>query len=413
MSKLKDTTITLQTLIVTVDIGKSKHGCYMRSILDDSCKPFEIRNDLEGFTYLWQRIKEFQNQHRLDKILFGFESTGSYGEPLVHYMDRKGVALRQINPKHTKKVKELADNSKEKSDLKDPKVLADILLLGHGLTVFIAKGVIADLRVCIQMREQLLVDKTRITNRIESLVVRFFPEYLKVMNGLRSKSSLYLLSRFPLPSQLMRLGKKRLTKHLRKISRGQLAEQKAEQLLQAAKQTIGTSYGVEAMVAMLRMHIKQFDLLQIQIKQIEDNIKDMLEPIPEAAIIQSMKGVGSISAAILLSEIVDFKGYSRVEEVIKLAGLNLYKISSGQFKGRMRISKQGRALLRKTLFYIALNQVKKGGIHHEDYCKHVNKGMKKIQAIVVIAKKILRITYSMVRNETVYKINYEKQKLRA
>ena len=37
--------------------------------------------------------------------MVGFESTGPYAEPLVHYLMKKEVKLVQVNPMHTKRVK--------------------------------------------------------------------------------------------------------------------------------------------------------------------------------------------------------------------------------------------------------------------------------------------------------------------
>jgi transposase len=47
---------------------------------------------------------------------------------------------------HTKRVKEINDNSPLKTDDNDPRVLADIILLGHSLSVVIPEGDTAYLR---------------------------------------------------------------------------------------------------------------------------------------------------------------------------------------------------------------------------------------------------------------------------
>jgi len=46
-------------------------------------------------------------------------------------------------------------------------------------------------------------------------------------------------------------------------------------------------------------------------------------------------------------------------EITKLAGLNLYEVSSGKRRGQRRISKRGRNLLRKILYYVAIQTVRK------------------------------------------------------
>ena len=70
-------------------------------------KPFPFGNHARGFGLFWDRISQVQRQKHLEEIIVGFESTGSYGVPLVHFLNRKGVKLVQVNPMHTKRLKEL------------------------------------------------------------------------------------------------------------------------------------------------------------------------------------------------------------------------------------------------------------------------------------------------------------------
>ena len=64
--------------------------------------------------------------------------------------------------------------------------------------------------------------------------------------------------------------------------------------------------------------------------------------------------------------------------------------------------------MRKLLYFAALNAVRKGGIMHEQYQRHLLKGMKKTMALVAIARKLIGIIFSIVRNQTEYVTNYLK-----
>ncbi|MGA8020176.1 MAG: transposase [Desulfobacterales bacterium] len=55
----------------------------------------------------WKKMCRFKKTHRLSQVLVGFESTGPYAEPLLHFLRQKPVQLVQINPMHSKRVKEL------------------------------------------------------------------------------------------------------------------------------------------------------------------------------------------------------------------------------------------------------------------------------------------------------------------
>ena len=92
---------------------------------------------------------------------------------------------------------------------------------------------------------------------------------------------------------------------------------------------------------------------------------------------------------------------------MKLAGLDLYEISSGKRKGERRISKRGRSLLRKILYYAAIQTIRKNGIMCEYYADLISRGMKRMMALVAIARKLLRIIYAIVRDNSEYKVDYE------
>jgi len=401
----KNKEIDSKTEIVTADIGKINHYGYIRSAAKD-LKTFRFSNDKEGFDLLWSKVEKFKKSNNLEDIVFGFESTGSYGEPLKLYMQQKGVILIQVNPMHTKRLKELSDNSPNKTDKKDPRVIADILMLGHGLTTIIPEKKIADLRELAQSRESRLEDINRVKNRIEALLAKHFPEFLLIM-GLNTKTSMYLLKHYPTARAI---GKQRINKlawKVYKVSRSQIKYSKVVKLDQAAINSVGVKEGQHAYRAEIRRQLEQVELLEHQLGEIEKQITAVVEQMPEGRILRSVKGIGVITAAYLLSEVVDFKAYSVQKEIEKLAGLNLYEISSGKHKGQRRISKRGRALIRKVLYMVVLNMVKKSGIYYEDYQSYLKRGLKKIEALVIIMKRLLRTVYALVRKNEMFKEGYK------
>jgi len=129
--------VNARTLIVAIDIGKLTPVGYCRCPDGRECKSFEFSNTVEGFKKLWDRVCWMKTAHHLEELVVGFESTGSYGEPLVRYLKQKPVKLVQVNPFHTKRVKELEDNSPGKTDRKDPRVIADLIELGRVLSVVV------------------------------------------------------------------------------------------------------------------------------------------------------------------------------------------------------------------------------------------------------------------------------------
>jgi transposase len=94
---------------------------------------------------------------------------------------------------------------------------------------------------------------------------------------------------------------------------------------------------------------------------------------------------------------------------MKLAGLDLYEVSSGRHKGQRHISKRGRSLMRKLLFFAAINGVKSNGIMHEPYQQMLQRGMPKVKALIAISRKLLRVAFALARDNTVYVNDYSKK----
>lgn len=341
----------------------------------------------------------------LEKVVFGYESTGCYGDPLKLYMQQKGARLIQVNPMHTKRLKELSDNSPNKTDEKDPRVIADILMLGYGLTSVIPEGKIAELRELAQSRESRLEDINRVKNRMEAHLARYFPEFLHIM-GLKTKTSIYLLVNYPTAEDIAEKQLNKLNEEIYRISRARIKYSKVEKLHQAAIDSIGIKEAQQAYREEIKRQIEQLKVFEKQLAEIEQQIEIITDQLPEARILKSIKGIGLITAAYLLSEIVDFKSYKVEKEVEKFAGLNLFEISSGEHKGERRLSKRGRTLLRKALYIAVLNMINKNGIYYNDYQRYLKRGVKKVKAMVIIMKRLLRMVYAMVKKNETFIANY-------
>ena len=404
--------VNQETLIVTVDIGKIMNMGYWRTPGGSAeAKAFEFANESRGFNKLWHHISEARRTYNLKDIVVGFESTGSYGVPLLYFLRKKNVKLVQVNPMHTKRLKELQGNSPNKTDKKDPKVIADIIELGHALTVIIPEGSAAELRRLTQARERCMKRRTALLNQLQDLIFIVFPEFLRVMKGVKTKSARYILKNFPTPQNIIEHGVENLSLRLRKTSRGQLGKARAEELNQAAWQSMGIQEGVNSVLFEIRELIGLIEKGERFVVELEKRMSFHLKKIPYSKFILSIKGIGNITAAGLIGEVGDFNKFNTISELHKLAGLDLFEISSGKHQGKRRISKRGRPLLRKLLYFAAVNMIRKGGIFHDWYHKALERGMIKMKALVAISRKLLGLIFALVRNRSLYVFDYSRNKV--
>ena len=301
---------------------------------------------------------------------------------------KKPVTVVQVNPMHTKRVKEINDNSPLKTDDKDPRVLADIILLGHSLSVVIPEGDAAYLRRLNNSRERHVRERTALLNQLQQLVFLLFPEFRTVIKDIQLKTALYILNEYLTPEIIGGLKKEELGEEIRKRSRGKFRESHAEMLINLAKDTIGIREGAAGLSMDIRHILIQLELVNGLIAEVEGEMEVTLGRIPYSSKLLSIKGLGTVTVAGLIGEVGDFKKFRTQPEIMKLAGLDLYEISSGKWKGQRRISKRGRSLLRKILYYAAIQTIRKDGILHDYYTRLTDRGMCqwRFKSVPILAK---------------------------
>src|SRR5664280_2005344 len=398
------------TLIVAIDVGMEMNHGYCTTPDGRDIRPFKFDNTREGMDKLWGMVMSSKNRFQCEEIIIGYESTGPYGEPMVHYLMKKPVMLVQVNPMHTKRVKEISDNSPLKTDDKDPRVIADIIKLGRALSIVIPEGDAAYLRRLNNSRERHVRERTALLNQLQQLVFLLFPEFKKVFKNIKCMTPLYILKTYPTPEAISVLDKDDLSEEMRKQSRGKFREQHAEMLISFAKNTIGIKEGVLGLSMDIRHILTQLEMLNTLIAEIESEMEIALERIPYSSKLLSINGLGVVSVAGIIGEVGDFKKFQTRGEIMKLAGLDLYEISSGKWKGQRRISKRGRSLIRKILYYVALRTIRKNGIMCDYYTRLTDGGMNRMKALVAVSRKLLGIIYAIVRDDSEYLANFESIK---
>ena len=126
---------------------------------------------------------------------------------------------------------------------------------------------------------------------------------------------------------------------------------KSRTALNAAKESIGRTAGGEAAEVALQNLLTQYEMIEHQCQGIENLMQELLLRIPNAAKLLDIKGIGMITAAIIVSEIGDINRFKDPRQILKMAGLSLKENSSGKHKGKTTISKRGRRRrLREGLF---------------------------------------------------------------
>ena len=389
------------TLVIGIDVAKRSHVAVVRLPDGSFHKPFAFSNDRRGFKRLLARVASALSESGAVSSLFALEATGHYGHALQHYLVSQSAAVVGINPAHTKRVKEILDGSPEKSDRKDAMIIADLAAQGRGRPVRLPAGVYAELRRLGKVRQQLASERTRYLNRYIGLVDLVFPELAALVPDVTRHTVRCLMAEFPTAVDIGRRQWRRIRRLLWKWSIGHFSEIRCRRIYEAAKQSVGVREGLAAVRLQMRQVLSSLQRVESQIVEVERAQEELLPQVPYAELLLTIPEVAPTTVAMILGETGDLRHYRSAAALIKLSGLNLYTMSSGTFRGRTRITKRGRPLLRRIVYMTALRMCRQGRPLRE-FRDRLEDRLAKPQITVACCRKLLRLMYALVRDGVAY-----------
>ena len=167
-----------------------------------------------------------------------------------------------------------------------------------------------------------------------------------------------------------------------------------------------------ATVVKSRQQLQQsFAEVQVSIRGVLTQLKDLLARINRQILTLirelgwwsdyqhclSVPGIGSVNASALV--VAYHRGaFSGSDAFISYLGLDVRIRESGCFKGRRKLTKRGEPELRRLLF-CASHPARHYHRFAEYYQRQLDKGLSKIASRVILARKLARIAFTLMRNE--------------
>jgi transposase len=367
-----------------------------------SNRHLSFSNTIEGFEKLRRWMEGMQQKHRLSSLIIGMEPTGHYWWNLANWLVDKGLNVVQVNPATTKRNKENRDNCPSKSDPKDALVIADVVSRGYYYDYTRHAGDFQRLRTMMSDREFWVTNSVRLQNRIVRWLDIYFPEYASVFKDWTCPRSIATLKAFPTPSDLHGQSIEEVISGWRKYMKragGTTGRQKAAELLSKARQSVGDTAVLREAKQDLQRLLDEFERITEILEQVERELGTLLERIPLVSQLRSVKGLGTIYIAAILSSAGDLRQYAHGRQLLRRAGLNLAESMSGKRKGEIVISKRGDAKLRKYMYLATLTLVGTNPVFRQLHENNVQvKHMGKQQSVFKLLGKLARILVGMVQN---------------
>ena len=158
------------------------------------------------------------------------------------------------------------------------------------------------------------------------------------------------------------------------------------------------------------MLLEDYESRNTRLQEVMVLIEELVRKIPMAEKLLEIKGVGIRTVSGFLAEVGDISRFNNPKELQKLAGLALVENSSGKHKGETTISRRGRKRLRYLLFEVAMSLVSKNQefreLHNYYTTRRLNP-LKKMQSLMAIAAKLIRVFYAMLTKD----VDYDPKKM--
>lgn len=172
--------------------------------------------------------------------------------------------------------------------------------------------------------------------------------------------------------------------------RNQLIEMQTKEKNRLQIMPKSVQLSIKAILVILKKHVEKMN----------DELAELIESCPDysakSELVQSMPGIGKVSAAALISYLPEL-GLMNSKQVAALVGVAPMNKESGKYKGK-QVTQGGRHQVRTVLFMAMMSAMQCNLKFKTFYARLVEAGKPKKVAIIACVRKMVVILNSMVRD---------------
>jgi transposase len=264
-----------------------------------------VTDGIEGVARLHELVAEHADEP--EEAIVGIETDRGL---LVGTLVAAGYQVFAINPLSVDRYRDRHATSGAKSDPGDAKVLADIVRTDrHNHRPVAGDSELAEaIKLLARAHQGFAWERQRHVNRLRNALREFYPQALHGFGTeLASTDAVAVLSIAPTPDLGRALSRSKLASALKRAGRRRNVEARAEQIQTALRSeqlqapvTVSRAYGrfVSSLVAVIAT-------LNEQIAGLEQELEEAFESHPDAEILRSLPGLGTVLGARVLAEFGD------------------------------------------------------------------------------------------------------------
>ena len=378
---------------VGIDVSKFKHDCAIIDELGTVITPsWSFQNDCEGFSLFRELLDSLDGEKKI-----GLEATGHYGQNLKMFLENNGFSFMEFNPLLINRFVRSKSLRKTKTDSIDALMIAQYLMTVEYKPYPPSFYTLEKLKSLTRFRDSLIRQRSKQLVELTNILDKVFPEFKPFFKGRFSATALYILSHYASPEKISNMNSKSY-ESLRRLSRGKFSMVNLVELKTLARNTVGSTS--DYLLQEMEIIIDIYNQLQSKVEEVEQQINDCVLVIDPPML--TIPGIGVSSAAVILSEFGDFSKFNSPSKLLSFAGLEPGYFQSGTSESTGKMVKHGSSHLRYAIINCAQTVINNEPTFAAYYAKKRAEGKEHRVALTHVAKKLLRVIYTLQMKEVPY-----------
>jgi transposase len=396
----------MQGVAVGVDVAKDFHWVQAVDRRDSEVVfSGRVDNTPPALAELVQRLDGLRDRGRLT---VGIDVVGGIASVLTAMLLDAGIQVVHVPGLAVNRAREGTSGGEHKSDPRDAMVIADQVRHRRDLRAIEPTGELdAEIRLLVARRRELVSDQTRRVNRLRDLLASIHPGLERVVDP-TTKAGQQLLGRYVTPAEIRHAGRRRLAEHILRAGRiaRRHADELADQALAAAREQTITVPGERVAADLVRELAAEAAHTRSRLCALDRDLEAALARHPDAALIQSLPGMGATLAAEFIAEAGTIERFPTPDKLAAAAGLAPVLKQSGKVRYLQR-AHGGNKTLKRVFFQSAFCS-----LNHPDskafYRRKRTERKTHHQAVLVLARRRVDVLHAMLRNRTPYELRHAK-----
>jgi transposase len=329
-----------------IDWSETHHDVCMMDVEGRVLRKGRVPDGVQGVAQLHEMVAEYAEDP--SEVLIGIEIDRGL---LVGALVAAGYAVHAVNPLSVDRYRDRHRVSGAKSDPGDARVLADLIRTDRHLHRLVAgdSQLAEGVKVLARAHQSLVWSRQRQLNQLRSALREFYPGALEAFStDLGSADALAVLALASTPVQARSLSATRIAAALRRAGRERRVVKQAEKIRQAllssqleAPAVLSRAYG-----EVVRSTVRIVAEMTSQIEALARELQASFEEHPDAEILRSLPGLGSVLGARVLAEFGDDptryadpkarKNYAGTSPITKASGRS--KVTLARFARNRRLA---------------------------------------------------------------------------